>query len=170
LNISNYKLSKDEKYRICKIEDKLSLEFLSPHQHQYFEMIFFTECIDEMLKHSIDFRTFNICKNRVFFIADRQIHQWIMENYNQEFKGYFLVFDPTFIKSDKVLLELFDFLDDMPFLDLDVSEIEIPIQLIALINKKIQNKEYEQSLIEALLHFLIQKKHNLYRTMSVNQK
>ena len=172
LGFPSYKLEADEKYRICKIEEKLSSDFFSPHQHQYFEMIFFTECSSTNIKQSIDFRVFPVLRDRMFFVAKKQIHQWLREDYDGAFKGYFIVFNESYIKSDKVLLELFDFLDDEPFLDLDESESDVALQLITLIQQHQDrpNKEYQQSLIEALLHFVVQKKKSSHTQMSINKK
>ena len=108
----------------------------------------------------------------MFFIAEKQIHQWLNEDYNGEFKGYFIVFNESYIKTDKVLLALFDFLDDEPFLDLDDNEAGVVLQLITLIkeHKDTERKEYQQSLIEALLHFVVQKKKTSHTNMSINKK
>jgi len=108
----------------------------------------------------------------MFFIAEKQIHQWLKEDYNGEFKGYFIVFNESYIKTDKVLLALFDFLDDEPFLDLDDNEAGVVLQLITLIkeHKDTERKEYQQSLIEALLHFVVQKKKTSHTNMSINKK
>jgi len=108
----------------------------------------------------------------MFFIAEKQIHQWLKEDYNGEFKGYFIVFNESYIKTDKVLLALFDFLDDEPFLDLDDNEAGVALQLITLIkeHKDTERKEYQQSLIEALLHFVVQKKKTSHTNMSINKK
>jgi len=108
----------------------------------------------------------------MFFIAEKQIHQWLKEDYNGEFKGYFIVFNESYIKTDKVLLALFDFLDNEPFLDLDDNEAGVALQLITLIkeHKDTERKEYQQSLIEALLHFVVQKKKTSHTNMSINKK
>jgi len=108
----------------------------------------------------------------MFFIAEKQIHQWLKEDYNGEFKGYFIVFNESYIKTDKVLLALFDFLDNEPFLDLDDNEASVALQLITLIkeHKDTERKEYQQSLIEALLHFVVQKKKTSHTNMSINKK
>ena len=172
LDIPNYKLKDDEEYRICKLEEKLTSDFLSPHQHHYFEIIFFTESLKNVYEHSIDFKNYPIVKNRLFFITSRQIHQWLIEKYSGEFKGYFIVFNESFVKADKALLELFDFLNDAPFLDLDDKEVKIAIKLIELIveDTDSKNKAYQQSLIEALLHFFVDKNQKPFLDMSVNQK
>ena len=172
MDIPIYKLEEDEKYRICKIEDKLTSDFFSPHQHHYFEIVFFTESSSTNIEQSIDFRDFSVHSHRMFFIAEKQIHQWVREDYNGEFKGYFIVFNESYIKTDKVLLELFDFLDDEPFLDLDVSEADVALQIITLIqqDKDATRKEYQQSLIEALLHFVVQKKKTSVNQMNLNKK
>ena len=172
LNIPSYALEKNEKYRICKIEEKLTADFFAPHQHRYFEMVFFTDSSSTNIEQSIDFRTFSVRKHRIFFIAEKQIHQWLREDYDGEFKGYFIVFNESYIKADKVLLELFDFLDDEPFLDLDNSDADVARQLITLIQKHqdTTSGEYQQSLIEALLHFVVQKKKSSQCHMSINKK
>ena len=172
MDIKNYKLEDNEKYRICKIEDKLTSAFFSPHEHNYFEMVFFTESSSTNIEQSIDFKSFPVHKHRIFFVAEKQIHQWIKEDYDGEFKGYFIVFNEAYIKMDKVLLELFDFLDDEPFIDLDNSEADVVMQLITLIQKYKNSigKEYQQSLIEALLHFVAQKKKTFDSQMTINKK
>ncbi len=135
-------------------------------------MIFFTEYADTKAKQSIDFRSFPIRKHRIFFIAKKQVHQWLTDKYHGEFKGYFVVFNESYIKADKALLALFDFLDDAPFLDLNDSEATVPLTLISLIQeaKDTDSKEYQQSLIEALLHFLVQKKKTSHIKMNINQQ
>ncbi len=172
LNIPKYKLQDQEEYRICKLEEKLTDDFLSSHQHQYFEIIFFTEVLDENMQHSIDFRAHQILENRLFFIASNQVHQWLLEHYDEEFKGYFIVFNESYIKADNALLDLFDFLNNEPFLDLSEDEIEIPLKLIGLIEEDAEsnNGAYKKSLIEALLHFFSKKKHKFQKNMSINEK
>ena len=134
-------------------------------------MVLFTKVTHTKITHSIDFQPYPICPNRIYFIAKGQVHQWHLENYTNEFEGYLIVFNESFIKSDKVLLDLFDFLNDKPFLDLNSEEIKIPIQLIVLITqyKKSENTSYQQSLIEALLYFLSSKKEVKYTKLNINQ-
>lgn len=172
MNITKYKLKQKEEYRICKLEEKLTDDFLVPHQHQYFEIIFFTEVLGEQIQHSIDFNAYIILKNKIFFIANNQVHQWLLEHYNKEFKGYFIVFNESFIKADKVLLDLFDFLNSEPFLDLSDEGAVTALKLIGLIEEQgeASNIAYQKSLMEALLHFLSNKKQNFKHNMTINEK
>jgi len=172
VDIPKYELQQHEEYRICKIEEKLTTDFLSLHQHRYYEIIFFTESLNSEYKHSIDFKAYSILKNRLFFIADTQVHQWLIDNCIGAFKGYFIVFNPSFVKAEKSLQDLFDFLNGEPFLDLNEQDVEIPRKLIGLIeaHKDATNKAYEKSLIEALLHFFSEKKVKTQKSMSINQK
>ena len=172
MNIPNYKLKENEKYRICKIEERLTHDFFSPHQHNFFEIILFIESLNPKAEHSVDFKTYPIAKNRIFFVAKEQAHEWLDKESLGTFKGYFIVFNESFVNSDKVLLELFDFLNYEPFMDLDASEIEVPLRLIALIDEEhtLMSRRYQQSLIEALLYFLVEKKKSSFTPMDVNQE
>ena len=172
MNIPNYKLKENEKYRICKIEEKLTTEFFTPHQHNYFEMIFFTNTSTYNAKHSIDFKSYSIEKNRIFFVAKEQAHEWLDKELLEDYKGYFIVFNESFVQSYKVLLELFDFLNHEPFIDLSESEEHVPLRLIELIEEQQDMKSqcYQQSLIDALLHFLVEKKKSSLRPMDINQE
>ncbi len=157
-SIEKYHLEEREFFRICKLEEKLSPEFFTSHTHSYFEMIIFTSCKSQDLYHSIDFVTYPIVKNRLYFIAEHQVHAWLLSSYDKEFEGYFITFDPAFIKGEKMLLKLFDILTHDPFVDLSTTQMQIPLTLIEMLQVKTINKNYLQSLLEALLYNVTDKR------------
>jgi AraC-like DNA-binding protein len=133
-------------------------------------MIIFTNVKDASFQHSIDFEAYPIVTNRVYFIAENQTHQWLLEQYHDEFEGYFITFNEAFIKTEETLLKLFDYLTYQPFLDLSVDEKETIISLLKMIQSEKKNIPYTQSLLEALLHFIASKRVQIEISSSPNKQ
>ena len=72
-----------------------------PHTHSFYQIIWFK--INKG-KHHVDFNTFDINENRIFFIAKNQVHYF--EN-RSDYDGYLLHFNESFLLSNETDINFF---------------------------------------------------------------
>lgn len=65
----------------------------APHKHAFYHVVFFTEGKGH---HTIDFETFDVKPNQIYFMAPGQVHSWSFEG-NAE--GYIINFSASFYQS-----------------------------------------------------------------------
>jgi AraC-like DNA-binding protein len=82
-------------FQMWRIRDFLELhpvlEF--PHRHAFFQMVLFTKGGGT---HSIDFNSFDIQPDQLYFMAPGQIHTW---NFDEQTDGYIINFNESFFTS-----------------------------------------------------------------------
>jgi AraC family transcriptional activator of pobA len=121
-------------YDICKLsdfqqDDLLISRFATylgkhknlyfPHKHTFYHLVLFTKGGG---KHSIDFKTFDVTPNQVYFMIPGQVHSW---NFEGEVDGYVIHFSLPFFQS---FLLKNEYLDQFPFFSgiIDDAVIHIP--------------------------------------------
>lgn len=70
-----------------------------PHRHDFYYLLFITSGKGT---HTIDFKTYNIKNNQVFFMSPGQVHQWDIK---PGAKGYTLFFDKALFHSTNIRIE-----------------------------------------------------------------
>lgn len=91
----------------------------SPHRHAFYHVVFFTEGKGQ---HTIDFETFVVKSNQIYFMVPGQVHSWDFEGIAE---GYIINFSPSFYQS---FLLRPDFLDQFYFFGANAHEsvIDVP--------------------------------------------
>ncbi len=80
----------------CRVEDiiaRISSQLKVPHRHDYYEIIWFTECCGS---HMVEFANYDLQPNMLFFFPRNQIHSFLT---TENIKGHMLRFDESFIKT-----------------------------------------------------------------------
>ncbi len=101
------KNDKSLSFGISKMEDiyeKRKGKIDAPHRHDYFTVILTTKAKG---KHIIDFNSYELSNNQIFFISPGQVHQ-ITEN--QKSYGYSIVFSTPFLIANNIPVS---FIDDL---------------------------------------------------------
>ncbi len=105
--IQKYHLHKDEPeklqfevYRLKEFLKENALHTQKPHAHSYYQIIWFKEGIG---KHRVDFKTYKVEDNSLFFISKGQIHHFD-ENYSD---GFIIHFNASFIDYSENFTEVF---------------------------------------------------------------
>jgi AraC family transcriptional activator of pobA len=77
-----------------------------PHKHTFYHVVMFTKGGGT---HAIDFKSFNVLPNQVYFMAPGQVHRW---NFEGPVDGYIINFSASFFQS---FLLRPDYLESFPF-------------------------------------------------------
>ncbi len=93
------------------LEEHKNLHF--PHRHSFFHLLFFT---NGKGTHSIDFNSFVIQKNQIYFMIPGQVHTWEFEG---QMEGYVVNFSAAFFRS---FLLRPDYLDTFSFFSGNTQE------------------------------------------------
>lgn len=128
-------------YDICKLSDFQQDDLLIsrfgvylekhknlyfPHKHSFYHLVLFTKGGGT---HSIDFKTFDVLPNQIYFMVPGQVHSWDFEG---EVDGYVIHFSPAFFQS---FLLKNDYLEQFPFFSGVIDDPVINIQPIVLQQK-----------------------------------
>lgn len=70
-----------------------------PHRHDFYYLLFISSGKGT---HTIDFKTYNLTNNQLFFMSPGQVHQW---NIKPGAKGYTLFFDKALFNSTHFKIE-----------------------------------------------------------------
>ncbi len=96
----------------CRVEDiiaRIGSQLQVPHRHDYYEIIWFTECHGS---HMVEFVHYDLQPNMLFFLPRNQIHAFLTI---EGLKGHMLRFDESFIKKIPE--------QDTPFIDYSLFKI-----------------------------------------------
>jgi len=120
-------------YDICKLsdfqqEDLLISRFAAylqkhkdlyfPHKHTFYHLVLFTKGAGT---HAIDFKTFDVTPNQIYFMIPGQVHSWTFEG---EVDGYVIHFSSSFFES---FLLKNEYLDQFPFFSGVIEDAVIQI-------------------------------------------
>lgn len=72
-----------------------------PHSHSYYQIIWFK---NKKGKHFIDFETFDIIEDSIFFIAKNQVHYF---EKREDYEGYLIHFNESFLLSNETDINFF---------------------------------------------------------------
>lgn len=106
--IEKYHLLKNEPkkrqfdlFNLAEYKETSCIHISKPHSHSFYQIIWFKNNIG---KHYIDFKSYDIKENRLFFLAKNQVHYY--EN-RPDYKGYSIHFNESFILSNKTDINFF---------------------------------------------------------------
>ncbi|MBN8788594.1 MAG: AraC family ligand binding domain-containing protein, partial [Terrimonas sp.] len=68
---------------------------IKPHIHSFYQVIWFKT---GMGKHSVDFKTYDVFDNAIFFVAPNQVHYF---DENTDYEGVLLHFNQLFLVQDQ---------------------------------------------------------------------
>lgn len=109
-NIINYDLSSkarqpgEERFRLRKMPDVFCEEgfrSVQLHTHSFYTIIWFQEGCG---KHFVDFESYDVCTNHIFFISPDQLHTF---DTHHEQRGYILEFSQDFLQDELTSESLF---------------------------------------------------------------
>jgi len=121
-------------YDICKLsdfqqEDLLISRFAAylqkhkdlyfPHKHTFYHLVLFTKGTGT---HAIDFKTFDVTPNQIYFMIPGQVHSW---NFEGQVDGYVIHFSSSFFES---FLLKNEYLDQFPFFSGVIEDAVIQIE------------------------------------------
>jgi AraC-like DNA-binding protein len=122
------------------------------HRHSFYHLVFFTK---GQGKHQIDFDTFNVSPNLIYFMVPGQVHSW---NFTSEPDGYIINFSASYFSS---LLLQPDYLSKFSFfsgnaqqqvLHLDEKASSKAIDIFEAILKEGENQQlWNDDLVKTLL-------------------
>jgi len=93
------------------------------HKHTFYHLVLFTEGSGT---HSIDFESFEVKPNQIYFMIPGQVHSW---EFATKTDGYIVNFSPAFFQS---FLLRSDYLENFSFFSEDVKDavIDIPGKVV----------------------------------------
>ena len=95
-------------FRISKMEDiytERNGEVDEPHRHNYFTVLIINQAKG---KHKIDFNTYELSNNQIFFVAPGQVHQVIESEISF---GYVMTFSNHFLVENSIPISFIDSLN-----------------------------------------------------------
>jgi len=143
-----------------------------PHRHNYYTIIWVTKGSG---KHHIDFKTYDVKPDTIFFISPEQVHDLQIQ---PDHTGYVMLFTTDFIEQNNIPQH---WLQDSGFFFRcdDVAPLLIPdscdksrlVQLIEGINTEcLQQKKFYQEAIGSLLKLFLLECKRIYDTFPVERK
>lgn len=72
-----------------------------PHSHSFYQIIWFK---NDTGNHFIDFESYNIKKDRIFFVAKHQVHYFEKRS---DYRGYLIHFNESFLLSNETDINFF---------------------------------------------------------------
>ena len=106
--IEKYDFLKDEPKRrqfdifdLAEYQKKYSTDSSKPHTHSFYQIIWFK---NNHGKHYIDFESYDIKENRLFFVAKNQVHYFETRS---DYNGYLIHFNESFILSNETDINFF---------------------------------------------------------------
>ncbi|WP_409149871.1 AraC family transcriptional regulator [Sphingobacterium sp. BS-2] len=76
-------------------------QVIRPHIHSFYQIIWFKKGKG---KHSVDFKTYNVFDNSIFFVGPNQVHHF---DENNDYEGVLFHFNRLFILQDQSPLDFF---------------------------------------------------------------
>lgn len=93
-----------------------------PHSHSFYQLIWF-QC--DAGKHFVDFNSFEIKENRLFFIAKNQVHYF---EQRRDYQGILFHFNESFLLQNEKDIDFF--INYHLFNNLDTPYFQIPLALV----------------------------------------
>jgi len=161
-DIPSYTLPNRQEMRISRLENKNVVKYFNVHRHKYYEILIITSCSEGLFSHSIDFVSYPLEQGYIYFIAPGQTHEWDVKVYKQEYKGFLITFNESFLLSGNTTLiqtlqKLFSPLNTLPYVcykENDLREAFNVLKILEIEYKKTSSNFYAlRSLLETLLHY-----------------
>ena len=155
--------------RMEDIHDRHGVKPDEPHRHNYYTILVVKKASGE---HRIDFNSYPLQNQQLFFISPGQVHQMIEAS---RYVGYSMVFSTQFLALNNIPisfindLNLFNDFGDTPPLSLSDEELETLSRYaeeILEINES--NRSFKYEAIGSLIKLLLIRCHNLCSLKSVD--
>jgi AraC family transcriptional regulator, transcriptional activator of pobA len=156
---------KNVSFGISKMEDVYEQhngEVDVPHRHNYYTILLITKAKGN---HKIDFKSYSLANNQVFFIRPHQVHQLIEK---EKSIGFSIVFSDQFLAKNNIDtcfiddLNLFNDFGENPPLVLNNEEVEVLSNYaLEMLSFYKSNIEFKEGAIGALLKLLLIRSNNL---------
>jgi len=158
MSIDYIKLQDTNLFELVNLKNENNNKFFKPHRHQFYELIWITKGSGT---HSIDFKKYELKKDRIFFIAPSLVHEWLDKEYKKQYEGYIFLFNKTFLEDNKIANEFFNNHNISPYVDINPHIKESLQKLMELIKKEYKNKDIPllQSLCKVFFGYLHNTKH-----------
>ncbi|MEK6511196.1 AraC family transcriptional regulator [Myroides odoratimimus] len=106
--INEYHLNRHEpdkpQFALHDLKDYLNrnqCQISKPHIHSFYQVIWFKKGIG---KHFVDFKSYDVFDNAIFFIAQNQVHYF---DENKDYEGVLLHFNEAFLVNNESEMEFF---------------------------------------------------------------
>jgi AraC family transcriptional activator of pobA len=145
-------------FLVDKFEDMVEPENIEfPHKHHFYEILWIKKGNS---KQNIDFKSYSISENTLFFISPRQLH--LFEEWDN-IEGFALLFTEQFFlqifQNKNILFEL-SYLDNLyenPFVKLKNEDEKAIAPIVDLLYQEAQNSKQDTESIQALLLVLLKR-------------
>jgi AraC family transcriptional regulator, transcriptional activator of pobA len=122
-NFQNYKSKEKPQFEIKRVQDIVrDFDFANrPHRHNFYDILYIKQGKGT---HSIDFNTYEVKPNSLFFVMPGQVHTWQL---SEDIEGYSIFFTQDFFLLNRPMTSLnqlpyFQHLHNNPVLYLDCPE------------------------------------------------
>lgn len=143
-------------FEIMRFDEMDEPEVDDIHKHSFYEILWTEKGIS---KQTIDYKEYEVLPNSLFFISPNQIHQF--EEWKPLRGGTILFTEDFFLLNNNNKDKLFElsFLDNFytnPSIQLNKKDFADIKQTIDLITKEQKHKDKSQTIIQLLLHILLE--------------
>ncbi len=144
-----------------KSENKGEQVKIAAHRHDYYHILYIKNGFGE---HSIDFKTYKIKPNSLFFVSPGQVHALEVSG---DVEGFVITFDPEFYLLNNTLQKLLDYpffhsLNNSPAIYLTDKNDKI-VQAILEINEEYNSLDSQKGdLLRSLLEVLLIRTSRVY--------
>ncbi len=124
----------------------------SAHRHSFYHLVFFTKGTG---KQQIDFRTFDVKPNLIYFMIPGQVHSW---NFESEPDGYLINFSAAYFSSlllKQEYLNKFSFFSGKPEEQVLTLEEAMSKKLISIFEDILKEGETDLSINDDLVRVLL---------------
>ncbi|KAB1154189.1 MULTISPECIES: helix-turn-helix domain-containing protein [Tenacibaculum] len=142
---------------------------VEPHRHDYYHIMFIKKGIG---KHSIDFKTYDIKPNMMFFVSPGQVHS-IETSIDTE--GYVISFDSGFYHLGDSFQKLLDFpffhsISNSPIINIDKENTKIQAAWDELYEEYNASTNDKNNILRALFEILLIRSSRIYDSPTESEK
>ncbi|MCT4637597.1 MAG: AraC family transcriptional regulator [Bacteroidales bacterium] len=138
------------------------------HRHDYYHIMFVSRGNGE---HSIDFKTYDIKPNSIFFVSPGQVHSLVID---KNVDGYVVSFDSEFFTLNNTVQKLIDFpffhsINNDPVLYLSRANETIQNLLDDMYNEYRADEKGKENVLRALIEILLIRSSRMYSQPVINE-
>lgn len=153
-DIQNFSAYKDDGILVSRFGNYVQQHqhLHSAHRHSFYHLVFFTKGSG---KQQIDFRTFDIKPNLIYFMIPGQVHSW---NFDNEPDGYLINFSASYFSSlllKQEYLNNFSFFNGMPQEQVLSLDNETSEKLISIFEDILKEGETKKPINDDLVRVLL---------------
>lgn len=146
---------------LLEIEKKNDKIIVEPHRHDYYHIMYVKNGVGE---HIIDFKTYEIIPNSIFFVSPGQVHSLEI---NSDAEGYVISFNSDFYLLNDSLEKLLDFpffhsLSNVPVVYLPENSTKVQDVWEELYEEYTTDSKDKNNILRALLEVLLIRTSRMY--------